>query len=626
MTIESTLKTLPNDSGVYIYRDKDDTVIYVGKARNLKNRVRSYFHANDLSEKTKKLVENIADIQYIVTANELEALLLENNLIKQYKPKYNILLKDDKGYPYLKINLKNPFPRLELSRKLTYDGSLYFGPYHGATSARAIADIACEFYPLRSCNFDLSKNVKPCLKYQIGKCPAPCVFKDEKSYQRNVSGVVSFLKGNQKEVIDAFYQKMMSASEKQEYELAAKYRDKLARAGEILSKQKVVLDKNEDIDVLACVLKDTYGVICSMFIRSGRITGVTFAEQENIEYESESQLLAKYILQHYTSGVFIPKEILCHCEPEDNSLLCEILSASQNRKVIIKRAQRGKKAELCAMARKNAIEHMQKSTAHLTYRDKRAKEGLEQLKTILNLKEIPTRLECFDISHIQGTDTVASMVVFTSGLPDRHEYRHFKIKHLGNDDFESMREVVSRRFTDALNKKRGFEKLPDLIIIDGGKGQLSVAKAILDELGLNIKIISLAEKLEEVFIPNQSMPIIIPHSAPSLQLLQAIRDEAHRFAITFHRSLRSKRSILSVLDEIDGIGKKRKAALMKAFRSVANLENASLDEIAAVEGINKPSAIAVFEYFQNRKKTSDMGRSLKDSTTRHENTLSFLKN
>ena len=604
MTIESTLKTLPNDSGVYIYRDKYDTVIYVGKARNLKNRVRSYFHANDLSEKTKKLVENIADIQYIVTTNELEALLLENNLIKQFKPKYNILLKDDKGYPYLKINLSNSFPRLELARKLTYDGSLYFGPFHGATSARAIADIATEFYPLRSCNFDLSKNVKPCLKYQIGACPAPCVFKDEKVYQKNINGVISFLKGNQKEITDAFYQKMMIASERQEYELAATYRDKLARVGEIFSKQKVVLDKNEDIDILACVLKDTYGVICSMFIRSGRITGITFAEQENIEYESENQLLSKYILQHYTSGVFIPKEILCHCEPEDNQLLCKILSSEQNRKVIIKHAQRGKKAELCLMAHKNATERMQKSTMHLSYRDKRTKEGLEQLEKLLNLKTVPNRIECFDISHIQGTDTVAAMVVFSKGLPDRQEYRRFKIKHLGNDDFESMREVVTRRFTDVLNKRRGFEKLPDLIVIDGGKGQLSSAKAVLDQLGLNIMLISLAEREEEIFTVGKSLPIILPRSAPALQILQALRDEAHRFAITFHRSLRSKRSLLSVLDEIDGIGKKRKAALMKAFRSVTNLEKASLDEIMAVEGINKPSAQAVFEYFQNKKKTS----------------------
>lgn len=605
MTIESTLKTLPNDSGVYIYRDKDDTVIYVGKARNLKNRVRSYFHANDLSEKTKKLVKNIADIQYIVTANELEALLLENNLIKQYKPKYNILLKDDKGYPYLKININSPFPRLELARKLSFDNSLYFGPYHGATSARAIADIATSFYPLRSCKYDLSKNVKPCLKYQIGACCAPCISKDKKEYQKNVDGVVSFLRGNQQEVIDAFYQKMMSASERQEYELAAKYRDKLIYAGEVLSKQKVVLDKNEDIDVLACVLKDTYGVICSMFIRSGRITGVTFSEHENIEYESENQLLSKYILQHYTSGVFIPKEILCHSTPEDNELLCKILSTKQNRKVIIKQAQRGKKAELCTMAHKNATEHMQKSTEHLSYRDNRIKEGLAQLQTLFALKTPPNRIECFDISHIQGTDTVASMVVFTNGLSDRHEYRHFKIKHPGNDDFESMREVVLRRFTDALNKKRGFEKLPDLIVIDGGKGQLSSAKSVLDELGLNIKLISLAEREEEIFTIGKSLPIILPRSAPALQILQALRDEAHRFAITFHRSLRSKRSILSTLDEIDGIGKKRKTALMKAFRSVANLEKASLEEIAAVPEMNKPSAQAVFEYFQNKNKTSN---------------------
>lgn len=594
MDIQSTLKILPESPGVYIYRDANDAVIYVGKARILKNRVRSYFHTNQQNEKTRQLVAQIRDIQYIVTENEMEALLLENNLIKQYKPKYNILLKDDKGYPYLKLDIQSDFPSLSLARKMEFDKALYFGPYHGATSAKAIAELATEMYPLKTCKGSLSKIKRPCLKYQIGQCPAPCVFPDKREYAKNVQGVIDFLKGDRKEALNALRKKMLDASARQEYELAAKYRDKLMHASELLSKQKIVLEIDSDIDVIASCLNNGYAVICTMFVRSGRITGVVFDEQENVDYESENELISKFIIQHYSS-VIPPKEIVCYTVPDDLELLTEILSKLHKCNIHV--PMRGKKAELCSMARKNAIERMQKSNKHLSYKDKRIKDGMLELKEVLNLHAVPKRMECFDISHIQGTDTVASMTVFTDGKADNKEYRHFKIQHPGNDDFLSMYEVLSRRYSDFLEQKRGFEKAPDLVVIDGGKGQLSSAQSVFKKLGLNFPMISLAEREEEIFLPGISDPIVLPRSSPALQIVQSIRDEAHRFAITFHRSLRGKRSILSVLDEIEGIGKKRKKALMLSFRSVEKIKNASLEEILAVDGMNKPSAEAVYNYF-----------------------------
>ncbi len=598
--MENILKTLPNEPGVYLYKDANDTVIYVGKARNLKNRVRSYFHSSDLNLKTRTLVSNIKNINYIVTANELEALLLENNLIKKYKPKYNILLKDDKGYPYLKINTKESFPKLELARKLQFDGAQYFGPYHGAGSAKAIADIATEVFPLKTCNYDFTKqkNVRPCLKYHIDRCPAPCVSHDREKYKKNVDGIISFLKGNNTAVLDAIRAKMERASEKLEFELAAELRDKLIKADEILNKQKIVLDKNENIDVISVVLRDTYAVICSLYVRGGRLIGANTIEQQDITYDNESQILSKYIIQHYSEGELCPKEIVCDVLPEDKEIIEQLISEQNRKNVKIHLAQRGKKFELCLMAKRNAREKLEKSSLSITYKEERIINGLEELKSYLGLKTLPKRIECFDISHIQGTDTVASMVVFTNGKPDKKEYRRFKT-HQGNNDYASMQEVVSRRYNDYLTQKTGFGKFPDLIVIDGGKGQLSSAMEIIKgKLNFDVAVIGLAEKLEEIYLPHSSMPLILDRSAPSLQILQAIRDEAHRFAITFHRSLRGKHSLISQLDNIPHIGSTRKKALLRKFSTVSKIKEATLEELESVEGMNKPSAQAVYDYFK----------------------------
>ncbi len=598
--MENILKTLPNEPGVYLYKDANDTVIYVGKARNLKNRVRSYFHSNDLNLKTRTLVSNIKNINYIVTANELEALLLENNLIKKYKPKYNILLKDDKGYPYLKINTKESFPKLELARKLEFDGAQYFGPYHGAGSAKTIADIALEVFPLKTCNYDFTKqkNVRPCLKYHINRCPAPCVSPDREKYKKNVDGIVSFLKGNQQDVLDTIKSKMEKAAEKLEFELAAELRDKLKKADEILNKQKIVLDRNENIDVISVVLRDTYAVICSLYVRMGRLIGANTIELQDITYDNEAQILSKYIIQHYSDGEFLPKEIVCDVMPEDSEIIEELISEANRKSFKIHLAKRGKKFDLCLMAKRNAREKLEKSTLSLSYKEERIMNGLNELKAHLCLKSLPKRIECFDISHIQGTDTVASMVVFTNGKPDKKEYRRFKT-HQGNNDYASMQEVVLRRYNDFISRKSGFEKFPDLIVIDGGKGQLSSAIEIIkDKLKFNIQVIGLAEKLEEIYLPNSPIPLILDRATPSLQILQAIRDEAHRFAITFHRSLRGKHSLISSLDNIPHIGATRKKALLRKFSTVSKIKEATLEELESVDGMNKSSAQAVYDYFK----------------------------
>lgn len=606
MDVQTVLKTLPEEPGVYLYRDANGTVIYVGKARVLKNRVRSYFHSSDLNAKTRQLVSVIADIEYIVTGNELEALLLENNLIKKYKPKYNILLKDDKGYPYLRIDPHEDFPRLELARRMAFDGAQYFGPYHGAGSARAIADIALELYPLRTCNHDFSKktNVRPCLKYHIARCPGPCVNKDRTVYHENVKKVIEFLKGDQSDALDAVRAKMEAAAERLEFEYAAELRDKIKKADEILNKQKIVLDKNEDLDVVSLVMRDTYAVVCSLHVRSGRLIGVNLTELPDVTAATENELLSDYLLQYYAEGQMIPREILYDVTPDDKEVLEELLSDAARRRVYLRLAQKGKKFDLCLMARRNAKERLEKSQASADYREDRVTKGLKELAERLKLPDVPHRMECFDISHIQGTDTVASMVVATDGRADRKEYRHFKIRTATNDDFTSMREVTERRFTELLKGRPGFEKTPDLIIIDGGKGQLNAACSIVhDQLGLDIPMISLAERLEEIYLPGQDLPLLLPFSAPSLQILQAIRDEAHRFAITFHRSLHNKHSLISVLDSIPHIGAARKKALMKAFRSVNAIKEASVEELLAVPGMNAPSAQAVYAAFHKQENT-----------------------
>jgi len=600
--LQNTLKNLPDNPGVYIMHDENGTVIYVGKAKILKNRVRSYFHATGQNEKTRSLVSNIADLEYIVTDSEHEALLLENNLIKQYKPKYNILLKDDKGYPYIRIDLKEAFPQITVARKLKFDKALYFGPYLGASFAREIVELVLDIFPLRTCTHDFSKGkskVRPCLKYHIGKCIGPCAGVSKEDYHHIVEQAAAFLDGNHGNVLQELEQRMYKASEHLDFEKAAEYRDKISKVEKVLSHQKVVLQSNQTIDILAAVLREDYAVVTAMFIRGGRLIGVRTSEQANVDYTGEGELLAKYIMQQYTQNAILPKEIVCSTLPDDVTVLEEVLSEAHHRKVKIFTPARGQKRDLYKMALKNAEETHEKSLAKEQHQQQRRTDAMNGLQEALGLPVLPKRIECFDISHIQGTDTVASMVVFTDGAPDKKEYRHFKIKTVeGVDDFASMAEVVTRRYRRAVSRDKGFELLPDLIVIDGGKGQLSSAGEAITALGLEgVPMIGLAKRLEEIFLPHNSFPVLLPFNSPALQLLQSVRDEAHRFAITFHRSLRNKRGLLSVLEGIAGIGEVRRKALFKAFGSVERIKNAALEELEQAEGMNKPAAAQVFAYF-----------------------------
>ena len=613
--LEHILKLLPDDPGVYMMKDISGKIIYVGKAKNLKNRVRSYFHSpSGHNAKTQALVSHICDIQYIVVNSEMEALLLENNLIKKYKPYYNILLKDSKGYPYLRMDLHEDFPKLEIARQKKNDGAIYFGPYSGGGMARDICETVLEAFPLRTCAHNLSQKqgrIRPCIKYDIGRCCGVCrADYSRENYRSLAVQAAELLEAGGERLKELLCQRMMRASERMEYEKAAEYRDRLNRLDSVLASQKVVLKGNNDLDILAASLNDGYAVIVRMIVRSGRMLGAKTEEYAETVCQTEAELIGQYAMQRYSGEEFIPPEILVSHMQADMDVLAQYLSQRAERKVYIHKPQRGEKYALMNMALKNVDEVMQKSLSRQRAVNERRTKALEELAQVLSLPQLPRRMECFDISHIQGTDTVASMVVLTDGYPDHKEYRRFKIKTVeGNNDFASMAEVISRRYKRALAAAAGdadsmaFAKLPNLIVIDGGKGQLSSACEILRGLGLSeIPIIGLAKRYEEIYLPGESESVFLGTDSPAVQMLQTIRDEAHRFAITYHRSLRNKRGLLSRLTEIPGIGEKRRKELFKQFGSVKKIQEAGLAELAAVKSMDEKSARAVYNFFLNDKK------------------------
>ena len=599
--IKRTLKLLPDRPGVYIMKNNGGQIIYVGKAKNLANRVRSYFHTKELTAKTRALVESVCDLSYIVLDSELEALLLENNLIKKHKPYYNILLKDDKGYPYIRLDKKQPYPTLSLARRLVHDGAEYFGPFFGAGLARDIIDAVTDIYPLRSCSADIVKRkgkMRPCVKYSIGKCVGPC--RSDYSplqYQKLVESVSRLLGSGYSGVSEIFKLKMQRASEMLDYEKAAYYRDRMLQLEKISQSQKAVLTRDTDLDAIGISMRDDYAVFAVLTVRHGKLVSVSTSGHQ-ISGTTEEELAEQFILQKYREGDIIPKEILISVSCGSLHVLQEHLCVIAGHKVSLNTPKRGEKASIIRLAISNAAEILEKSIFSQSSKQRHIQQGLQQLCDVLGLDGLPHRIECFDISHIQGTDTVASMTVLTDGEPNKREYRHFKIKHgLGNNDFASMAEVIRRRFLRAVNKDEGFSALPDLLVIDGGKGQLSSAMSVLDELSLKLRVIGLAERFEEIYLPSQSLPLILEAASPALHILQTVRDEAHRYAVSYHRSVRGKRSLLSRLDNVKGIGEKRKKALFKAFGSVDAISKASVEELAAVEGMNLLAAKAVADYF-----------------------------
>lgn len=594
----------PEKPGVYIMKDKKRKVIYVGKAVSLRNRVRSYFQSpRNQPLKVSKMVSKIDDIEYIVTDNEVEALILECNLIKYHRPKYNILLRDDKQYPYIKITMNEPYPRLLVVRQVKRDGARYFGPYVNSGAMRETIDIIRRVFPIRNCRKDLSNvpiNDRPCLNFHIERCLAPCQAKiDEKQYDEIIQNIIMFLEGRQGSLIKILEEKMQRSANNLDFEKAAVLRDQIRALKKTLEKQKIVSTDMKDRDVIAMAQGADIACILVFFIREGKLLERESFILKNTEGVEKKEVLTSFVKQFYNNASFLPKEIIIDKDIGDKKTISKWLREKRGSKVIITIPKRGEKRKLADLVAENAISHLKQYENKRDIKITKKHQALEGLKNYLGLNEVPYRIEAFDISNIQGSNSVASMVVFEDGEPKKQDYRKFKIRTVeGPNDFESMREVIKRRFRRALVGDEKFSKLPELLLIDGGKGQLKYAIYALKELDLEyIPTIAIAEETDHIFMEDEPEPIIMPKDSESLLLLQRIRDEAHRFALSFHRSLRSKKSIHSVLDDIPGVGKVRRLELLKKFGSIHGIKRASIEELAETPSINKKVAKAVYEYF-----------------------------
>ena len=585
---------LPTTPGVYLWRDKYQRIIYVGKAINLRNRVRSYVQQDvNRSVKVAAMMRRAWDVETIQTKTEMEALILEATLIKEHHPKYNIMLRDDKTYPYVKVTVQEDFPRLFMTRRLERDGAKYFGPFTDVTAVHHVLRILRSYYPLRTCKS--MKVERPCLQYHMHYCEGPCMnYVTVESYRKYIDDIVALFEGKQVQVIQEITSKMEQASEDLEFELAAKYRDDLLSIQKVQEKQRMVTQRG-DMDVLGMAIDGPMACIQLFFIRSGRLLG---RENYFVQHEGDSPelVMTEFIKQYYGGSTFIPKELLLPMDSVDRELFSEWFTSMKGQQVEVSVPQRGYKKDLIKMAEENAQNFLAERRRQWQYTIDKSGGAMKKLAEVLDLPRLPERMECYDISHMQGAETVASMVVFEGGKPAKREYRRFKLKTVQGkpDDFASMAEIMERRY--------GNEKdwpMPDLIIIDGGKGQLNAALPVIRAMGVtDVPVISLAKRIEEVFVEGESESIILEHHTPELQLLQQIRDEAHRFAITYHRRLRGKRNLESVLDHVEGIGPKRRKALYKHFGNLDAMRVAELEELESLEGMNKKAALAVYEFFR----------------------------
>ncbi|KYO65276.1 excinuclease ABC subunit UvrC [Thermovenabulum gondwanense] len=595
----------PEKPGVYLMKDIEGKIIYVGKAINLKNRVKSYFRNKEsLSPKVRAMVSQIEDIEFIVTESDLEALVLECNLIKFHKPKYNILLRDDKQYPYIKINLDAPYPYLEIVRRIKKDGAKYFGPFVDAGALRETIDAIRKIFPIRYCSKDLSKlplKERPCLNYHIKKCLAPCKGGlPQGKYMEMVENIILFLEGKTDLLVNILKEKMFKASEALDFETAAEIKEKLISIEKVRQKQHVVTMDLKNKDIIGYFSFENIICLMVLFVREGKLI-----ERRpfifNDSYQNEpGEVISSFIKQFYDDMKTIPEEIILPENIEDKDVVEEWLCFKKGAKVKIVIAGENSEEDfkLISLALENAKEYVMQKRL---WEKKEECNVLEELKQKLSLQKLPFRIEGFDISNTGGTDSVASMVVFEGGLPKKQDYRRFKIKTVeGPNDFESMKEVIYRRFNRAKKGDEKFGEIPDLLLIDGGPGQLKYAKEALKELGFNekIEVISIAKELELIYKDDKD-PIELPKTSEALKLLQRIRDEAHRFAVTFHRNIRAKRNMDSVLDSIPGIGEKRKKALLQSFPSIEEIKNTSIEELARVPGMNKKAAKAVYNYFHS---------------------------
>ena len=611
LTVDEKLTNLPSRPGVYLMRDGAGKVIYVGKAKDLRARVRSYFNRNDGRSQIEFLVRRVENLETLVTSNDKEALILENNLIKQYKPRYNIRLKDDKSYLSIKVTTKDAWPRILTTRKIVKDGSRYFGPFSSAVAARETVDIIEKHFLLRNCTDHNFKNrSRPCLQYEIKRCLAPCVLAvDPEEYREQVRQASLFIEGRQHELLAELRQRMAAKAETMEFESAAKIRDQIQAVEKTLEKQRMVSHWGADQDIFGLYREGGYIEAQVLFVRQGKLTGTQAYALEDLDF-SDEEIMGSLLTQFYQGQRFMPEEILLPVELEDRDTRAEYLSERKGKNVSIHVPQKGDKRKLVEMAQQNA----RQSFTERHDQEKAREKMLQELQEQLHLKRYPQRIECFDISMIHGAYAVGSQVTFTGGEPDKGHYRHYRIRTIdpsgGGDDFGMMLEVLKRRFT----RGKREEEMPNLVVVDGGKGQLAMALAAMREVGVEgIDVVGLAkmrvqsaprsaeiERSEErVFLPGQSNPVTLRRNSNPLFLLQRVRDEAHRFAITHHKKLRSKQTLSSALDRIPGIGAARRRALLRAFGSVKGVEQASLDELMQIPGMNPKVAQQLWQVFHS---------------------------
>jgi len=614
-TLQHKISQLPERPGVYLMRDAGRAIIYVGKAKVLRNRVRSYFgDIRDLHPRTQSMVAQVVDFDTIVVDSEMEALALEATLIKRHKPKYNVRLVDDKSYPYIKISIKDTFPKIMVVRGQQFDGARYFGPYTNVGAMWDVVRLVRRVFKLRQvtknsvkkragCVWDETGSLmkRPCLDFDIGLCTGPCAgIVSPEDYADQVKEAVYFLEGRMDHLLAELTGEMERASVELRFETAARVRDKIFSLGQIMQDAKVVSTKREELDVVAYYARADEACMTVSIVRDGKLIDQQHFLLDGVTAVGEDELLTAFLTQRYTQVGSPPKQVLIPHEITDGNVLEQYLTERRGKRIRLLVPRRGEKAELLAMTAENARIYLEQVQAKTDEESRKAKEATRELAQILGLPEPPKRIECYDISTLMGEDSVGSMVVFTDGLPAKAEYRRFKIHHYTGapDDYAMMREMLERRLGAALMKSRKFSALPDLMVIDGGKGQLGVAVQALADLDIRVPAIGLAKRYEEIFQPGQEHGLMLPRNARALHLLQCIRDEAHRFALRYHTTLRNKRVKESLLDEIPGIGPARKQALLKHFGSLDKIRKATVDELAQVKGMSRPAAEKISELLQ----------------------------
>lgn len=618
---QEELKKLPHCPGVYIMHDANDNIIYVGKAINLHNRVRSYFRKNiGRGPQIDKMVTLIARFEYIVTDSELEALVLENNLIKEHSPKYNTMLKDDKTYPYIKVTVSEDYPRVLFCRQMKKDRSRYFGPYTSAGAVKDTIELINKLFCLRTCNRNLSKEVggeRACLNYHIGQCLAPCQGKiTREEYQEQVKGALAFLNGNYQDTLKELEQKMQRASENLDFEEAIRYRDLYNSVKQIASKQKMEESDGEDKDIIALACDDRDAVVQVFFVRGGKLIGREHFYMTHVSETPKKQILLDFVKQFYAGTPFIPRELILQEEIEDIQVIEQWLTGRKGSRVYIRIPKIGAKEKLVELAAKNAMLVLSQDKERIRREEGRTIGAVKEIASLLGLEEV-NRMEAFDISNISGFANVGSMVVFEKGKPKKSDYRKFKIKTVsGPDDYACMKEVLTRRFTHGMEERKilddkelenefgSFTKFPDLLMMDGGRGQVNIALQVLEELRLNIPVCGMVKddnhNTRGLYFNNKE--IDIDRRSEGFKLITRIQDEAHRFAIEYHRSLRSKAQVKSVLDEIPGVGPTRRKALMKHFTSIEEIKQAEFETLLGAEGMNRAAAQSVYDFFHNQDK------------------------